>query len=608
MSVTVPQPFWIEATPGALFAWHHRPSSDAHDVAVILCKPFGYEAACTHRAYRHLGQRLAEDGFHVVRPDYHGTGDSSGADSDPDRVSAWVGSIRSAIAWARANLGTRNVVVLGTRLGALLALQVATCEDIDALVLFAPPASGRALLREARALQSLLDGGRKRTPLSEGSEESAGFLLAGPTVEALTKLDPLAAPRMARAALLVARDDLPGAEVGLASKLESRGVEVTLSKAGGYAKMMQYDPHRAIAPDAVWNEISEYLVARYGDSRAVHAPNVSYSPTASVRESDAVVAVREEAVDIQGLFGVLTEPSESSVATRATGIILHNIGANPHIGSNRLYVVMARRWAALGFRVLRFDSAGLGDSPVGGRIVENQVYSQSAIDDSRRAMDFLSRLRGVDHFVLMGLCSGAYVSFHAAVADERVAGIVLMNIMLFHWKEGDPIDVRKRDTVKSTRFYSEAIFKRDAWVRLLRGNVNVSAIAQGLFQKAWARARRRATSALAGESDVARGFRTILHRGSHALLVFAAEDGGRDVVDEHLGTDGARFRNDPSFRLEVIEGTDHTFSPLWSQEVLLSLLTSHLVGRFGAEKTATNAAAAARGAQGAKTSLDRLWD
>jgi hypothetical protein len=135
----------------------------------------------------------------------------------------------------------------------------------------------------------------------------------------------------------------------------------------------------------------------------------------------------------------------------------------------------------------------------------------------------------------------------------------------------------------------------------------VSVIAQGLFQKAWARARLRASNALAGESDVARGFRTMLDRGTQALLVFAAEDGGRDVVDEHLGTDGAGFRNEPGFRLEVIDGTDHTFSPLWSQELLLSLLTSHLLARFGGERTAMNAAATARGSQGAKASLDRLW-
>src|SRR4029077_13196885 len=99
----------------------------------------------------------------------------------------------------------------------------------------------------------------------------------GPTVQALNKLDPLAAARRAKAAMIIARDDLPGPEVGWASKLESCGVEVMLSKAPGYGAMMQYDPHRSTVPNAIWNDISAYLVARYSDSTAVRGPNISYS-------------------------------------------------------------------------------------------------------------------------------------------------------------------------------------------------------------------------------------------------------------------------------------------------------------------------------------------
>jgi alpha-beta hydrolase superfamily lysophospholipase len=579
MSTRATEPHWLETPAGAVFCWHHAPTGAERDAAVVLCKPFGYDAACSHRAYRHLAERLAAKGFHVLRVDYHGTGDSSGGDADPDRLAAWVGSVHAASSWLRANVDAQKIVFFGTRLGALVALQAAAGDDVDALVLFAPPVSGRVWLREMRAFQALRDTqGREGLGARAGGLEVVGFLLAAPTTEGLNSLDPFAGPRLAPAALVIARDDLPGSEERFAAKLEARGVMVTRSTTRGYAAMMQDDPNKSVVPGAVWNEIGEWLAKRYPDLKPAPQPAPPGPRVAMVIEHEGAPPVREEAVHVDGLFGVLTEPVNASAALPA--VILHNVGANAHVGSNRMYVTMARRWAAHGFRVVRYDSAGLGDSPANARVAENTVYSSNAIDDSQQVMDFLSRTGRAQRFVLMGLCSGAYVSFHAAVADSRVVGIVLMNIMIFHWKEGDPIDVRKRDMVKFTRFYWRALFEKESLSRLLRGDVRVNAIAQGLTMKAWSRARASLRRVLAGESDIARGFRALLDRGADVLLVFAAEDGGRDLVDEHLGTDGERFHRERGFRFEVMDDTDHTFSPLWSQEALLSLLTSHLLSRF----------------------------
>ncbi|HEX4337007.1 MAG TPA: alpha/beta fold hydrolase [Polyangiaceae bacterium] len=580
------QPFWIETKAGAIFAWHNAPPGAAREAGIVLCRPFGYDAQCSQRAYRHLAERLSDAGFHVLRLDYHGAGDSSGGDSDDDRWMAWMDSVRAGMSFLRKDFGVGKIALFGSRFGALVALGTAGEDDVDALVLMAPPASGRTWLREARALQSLVDasGGVTTDAASDGREESAGFLMTAPTVAVIAKFDPTAVEQTARAVLVIARDDVPGAEEKLVTKLRARGVDATLSRTPGYGAMMQQDPQRSVVPDAAWNEITAWLVARY--SRWIEIPEThgGYPTVATVRENLTAPAVREEIVDIDGLFGVITEPTQPPAGTLPV-IVLHNIGVNSHIGANRMYVGMARRWAGLGFRVLRFDTTGLGDSPSTERLPENRVYSQVAIQDSRRVMDFLERKRSASRFVLMGLCSGAYVSFHSSVADDRVAGIVLMNVPLFHWKEGDPVDFRKRDVVKATSFYSKAVFDRDVWVRLVQGDVNVSTIAQGLLQKSWERARHRVSSLLSGESDVARGFRALLGRSTNVFLVFSADDGGRDVIDAHLGTNGDRLRRERGFRLEVIDGTDHTFSPLWSQEVLLSLLTSHLMSHFLADRS-----------------------
>jgi pimeloyl-ACP methyl ester carboxylesterase len=580
------QPFWIDTAFGPLFAWHDAPGGDARDAAVVLCRPFGYDAQCSQRAYRHLAARLRERGFHVLRFDYHGTGDSSGDDANEDRLSAWLGSVRAGMEWTRAKLGVAKVVLFGTGFGALIALEMASHEDVDALVLFAPPRSGRAWLREGRALQGIIDvsGGPKSSPRPDGREESAGFLLTRPTVEALCKLDPLARNFTARAVLVVARDDLPGREERLIAKLEARGVEATLSRVPGYGAMIQDDPHKAVVPDAAWSEVATWLSARYAVLPKGPAEGATFSRVATVRERQAAPDLREEALDMEGLFGILTEPVQTPALRSFPTILLHNIGANSHVGANRMYVRMARRWAALGFPVLRFDTTGLGDSPGTPATPENRVYSNTAKGDSLRAMDFLARARGAQRFVLMGLCSGAYVSFYSALDDERVVALVLMNILLFHWKEGDSVDVRKRDRVKSSHFYARAFFGTDVWTRLIRGKIDVSGVASGLLQRGWERARHAAARALLGESDVALGFRALIRRGTDVLLIFDANDGGRDVIDAHLGANVDRFRRADGFRLEVIGGADHTFSPVRSQEIILSLLTSHLTSLFAGER------------------------
>ena len=578
-----PRPFWIATQAGPVFAFHHAPEEAPREATVVLCRPFGHEAQCTQRSYRHLAERLCAAGFHVLRVDYHGTGDSSGGDADDDRLAAWVNSIRAAMAWARASLDAQKIVLFGARVGALVAMQAAAEGGVDAVVAFAPPSSGRAWLREARALQAMMVAALslKGWKAPRDGEESAGFLLTKSTATAIGNLDPAAAAPPA--ALVVARDDLPGGEEKLVAALTARGVDVTLSRAPGCGAMMDSDPGHSVVPEQAWAEVTDWLSARFVAATADRAkrPAPSYSTAASVRETDTLVTVREEAVDVGGLFGILTEPVRP-VAKEAPTVILHSIGANSHVGPNRMYVTMARRWAALGFRVLRFDITGVGDSPAREGQAENQVYSNGA-EDSARAKDFLARTRNAGRFVLVGLCSGAYFSFRAALDDAGIAGVVLLNIQRFAWREGDPVDTLKRDVVKSKQFYWKAAFGADAWIRLARGEVNVRAIAQGVLHQTWDSARHRVQRALLGEGDVVRQFRTLLGRGTDVLVVLSADDGARNSVDAHLGANAACFRRAPAFRIEIIDGADHTFSPLGCQDVLLSLLTAHLVTRFAPE-------------------------
>src|SRR5438128_4798529 len=130
-----PERCWIDTPAGPVFAVHHRArAAVAQGRGVVLCNPFGIEALTAHRAYRHLAERLADAGISAVRFDYHGTGDSSGRDEDPDRLGAWVESTRACMRWLRARDGVSEVALFGVRFGGLIAMQAANLGGVDTLV------------------------------------------------------------------------------------------------------------------------------------------------------------------------------------------------------------------------------------------------------------------------------------------------------------------------------------------------------------------------------------------------------------------------------------------------------------------------------------------
>ncbi|GAB1265250.1 hypothetical protein NBRC116492_20590 [Aurantivibrio infirmus] len=118
---------------------------------VVLCYPFGQEYMRSHRAIRQLASMLAQKGFHVLRFDYHGTGDSA-LDLNQVTPKDWQANINFAIDELKDLAGVERVSLIGLRLGALLAASVAgERKDISRLVVWDPIISGESYLDELKA-------------------------------------------------------------------------------------------------------------------------------------------------------------------------------------------------------------------------------------------------------------------------------------------------------------------------------------------------------------------------------------------------------------------------------------------------------------------------
>jgi len=121
-----------------------------------------------------------------------------------------------------------------------------------------------------------------------------------------------------------------------------------------------------------------------------------------------------------GLVGTISRPLGRP--PRRTALVLLNAGLVHRMGPFRLYVQMARRLAAQGYVVLRFDQSGLGDSTLSPRVSDNRKR-----DEVAAALDLVAHETGVTRFVLGGLCSGADDAFRLAPIEPRVDGLLLMD-------------------------------------------------------------------------------------------------------------------------------------------------------------------------------------
>ena len=88
------------------------------------------------------------------------------------------------------------------------------------------------------------------------------------------------------------------------------------------------------------------------------------------------------------VYGVLDEPVVP--VEGAPWVVLVNVAAEHHIGPGRRWVEWAREWAARGYRVVRIDQSGVGDSPTHDGQVENESFAPEWIDDMREVVQTLS--------------------------------------------------------------------------------------------------------------------------------------------------------------------------------------------------------------------------
>lgn len=596
------QPLYFGTGSRPLFGWLHRPSHAAGSLCLVICSAFGNEGICSHRSVRHLAERAAAAGIPTLRFDYDGTGDSAGHDYEPDRLAAWIASVRAAADEILSATGATRLCFAGIRLGAAMAALAALERgDVTGLIAIAPVIAGKAYVREMRLLTRAMEAKGNRAA-ADGTAllQTAGFVLGAQTQESLLEID---LKRLNKApatrVLVLDRAELPAGD-GWVQHLRATGARADRIVVSGYTEMM-LDSHETVVPEEIiastlhWLEelASEPGGARHRVSshspwpdrdRAVFTPGAAPNPVTGESPQTLVEEVVVRFGPAANLFGIISAPparARERAATDLPAVLLLNAGAVHHVGPNRLYVALARHLARSGQTVLRMDIAGIGDSPAHAGDADNVVYSRSALDDMGAAIELLRRDWGAREVRAVGLCSGAYHAFKAGVAGLPLNQAVMINPLTFFAKEGMSLKYPEHRVAADIMRYRTNALRFSSWLKLLRGRVNLWELAHVLARRVRGMTVRslRAPARWLGISipdDLPGELRAALKHNVELHFVFAQGDPGLELLRTQGGGIARRLLARGQIGLEQIEGADHTFTDLNARAKLAAKLSTIL--------------------------------
>ena len=581
-----------------IFGVLHRPSGSACS-GWVICNPFGMEKTNSHRLNFEWARALASAGHWVLRFDYRGTGDSAGT-FEGSTIHDYIDDIGKAVAELERLSGVACRGLAGLRLGAGLAAIFAarTRLELD-LVMWEPVIDGRkyrdSLLRTAMANELVNSGGRHRSrndlrrELEAGRPVSVdGFALTAPMYDSLATLDLAALGRPTSAPVFVV-------QINSRSGRPPRPAIAELVRAYSSAGAVRLETVRA---PSMWLRTKSYRwrqVDLFGKTLAwIRKSQSRFSdisrPVAATPGSIEIAGSIERPVgfDVAGerVWGILHDPKKPR--ENAPSIVM--VAAGVLCRSGIFYTRLARDLAAAGWRVLRFDPRGIGDSngPFDCDSVD-EVYCKidagALVPDTLAALDFLSSECCVEASILMGVCGGASTSISVAAADDRVVGVAPVELPLklnpspgptnHHQRADRDLWVdrmsRRRGTLFLLTVYGIA---RTAKSNARRLRVNLSKVLN-LGSGPTSRNHRWFRERIGEDANIAMlaAFQVILAK---RLPVFCIYADSRDAQLFELALPGLLREeggDEPLIEHLIIPGKDHVFTmPGQSEELTRSLL------------------------------------
>lgn len=553
---------------GCTGIFHPAREDQQTDTGVLFCSPWGMEELCARKFQRIMAEKLGSCGIASLRFDYPGAGDALNP-SDMNSPVDWAEATRIAAALLKQLSGCSRLVIVAQGVGCPIASEAFVgTTTADGMVLMAPVVSGRSYLRELAMWSSMIDDGLglRVDQRETGAGSIAGMTMPEAVADNIRKANLMkVTTKAANRCLMVLR---PGrvTETDFSAHLSSLGAVVDEAVFSGYDELVS-SPTLSKIPYDVVDKVVGWIVA-----------SASQVAPATLRADDFLNPPQggggfvEQPVqfgDGGRLFGVVCEPTEKLVKA---SVLFLSSAYDRHSGWGRLSVSMARELARSGIASLRFDAANVADSPAAPGIADQVLYDDSQIDDVRAALDFMDQRLG-GRVVAAGRCSGAYLAFNAALADERIKGAIAVNPVVFYWEKGRSVDEALHKKPRSFGEYRQRFLQGATFKRVFQGDVDVvsavvnigKAVAKRVAVKTARLFRRRSEEGRAVYS----AFDTLKERGTALELLYSENDDGLAHFGYYFDTSGKGLMAYPNVAFRIIPDADHNLSPAHARQTYL---------------------------------------
>lgn len=222
-----------------------------------------------------------------------------------------------------------------------------------------------------------------------------------------------------------------------------------------------------------------------------------------------------------------------------TAVVLLPSGFKHRVGSHRFNLLLARRLAALGHAVLRYDPAGIGESDGTLSVVPPGTLSARLeegyfADDALLAAAALRERHGATCVLLGGLCGGGITAQLAASRDTRghVQGVIALGLpALTIGPPGDRNVPQAQVARRRLRNYAQKLVSPAAWARVFSGQSDFDHIGRNVLGAVLPVRPSGSISAPAGTTaggqpnpHFLRAFATLRERGVPQLFVYGTAD------------------------------------------------------------------------------------
>ena len=559
--------FFFAAEDGTpLFGFWRAPHLEAGSIerVCVFVPPFGEEEKCARRVIGGVLDAWCADGIASLLFALRGTGDSGGTFAQAT-LGEWHTDIKAACTEARRRAPRAALCLLGLRLGAALALQLADEVGADSLVLLEPNLDGKRYLSQMESRQRL----RAQMMKAEGGAE-AGEVLPVLSDQSLTDLDGWALSTTLREELKALNVSAPTRFSGVSCVVQiSPRAEITpplRAVADGLGAQA-----RSVVMPAFWNANDETDPTPLLDalpasllSSAVRGDRSGTVDAAAAPQSstngEEPFLLRNAAG--QQFCGVWHPAQSKTVDTELPIVVMLHGWSGYRIGPHQMLTRAARELAAEGYPCARFDFAGRGDSEG----VTSHATLATMREDLRAVLAWCRERQGQNaRFVLLGICAGCEIAF-AGAGEEGLAGLALWSAPVFAAGESEARVAKRR--AHFLREYARKLTRLETYRKLLMGRIDTKGVGKAL-------GGRNAGELKNAEGDVpgqlptgwkARRVEGFKKAARPTLLVYGTADPTASEAEAYYRARCAEARVTP--QVHHVAGANHSYYGLvWEQEV-----------------------------------------